>query len=82
MHLAAAVPNFAWLEVRVSPTEPGRFSDPDIFPLQPVQDGSRLLVSDKPGLGVDVNEELVQKQTFAYWEAPHLRRRDGSYTNW
>ncbi len=82
MHLAAAVPNFAWLEVRVSPTEPGRFSDPDIFPVQPVQDGSKLLVSDAPGLGVDVNEELVIKQSFAFWEAPHLRRRDGSYTNW
>lgn len=82
MHLAAAVPNFAWLEVRVSPTEPGKFSDPDIFPVQPVQDGPRLIVSDTPGLGVDVNEELVIKQAFAFWEAPHLRRRDGSYTNW
>ena len=81
-HLAAAVPNFAWLEVRVSPTEPGRFSDPDLFPSQPVQDGPRLLIPDAPGLGVEVNEELVAKQSFKFWEAPHLRRRDGSVTNW
>ncbi len=81
-HLAAAVPNFAWLEVRVSPTEPGRFTDPDIFPSQLVQDGPRLIIPDTPGLGVDVDEEYIQKQEFKFWEAPHLRRRDGSYTNW
>jgi galactonate dehydratase len=82
MHLAAAVPNFAWLEVRVSPTEQGQFSDPELFPVGPVQDGSRLLVSDAPGLGIEVNEALVAKQSFKFWEAPHLHRRDGSYTNW
>ncbi len=81
-HLAAAVPNFAWLEVRVSPTEKGKFSDPDIFPSQLVQDGARLIIPDAPGLGVDVNEEYIAKQEFKFWEAPHLRRRDGSYTNW
>ena len=36
---------------------------------------------DAPGLGVEVNEELVEKQSFKFWEAPHLRR-DGSVTNW
>jgi galactonate dehydratase len=81
-HLAAAAPNFAWLEVRVSPTERGRFSDPDIFPTQPVQDGARLGILDGPGLGIEVNEEAVRKQSFKFWEAPHLHRRDGSYTNW
>jgi galactonate dehydratase len=81
-HLAAAAPNFAWLEVRVSPTEQGQFTDPDLFPSQLVQDGPRLLIPDTPGLGVDVNEELVAKQAFKFWEAPHLRRRDGSHTNW
>jgi galactonate dehydratase len=82
VHLAAAVPNFAWLEVRISPTEPGRFSDPDIFPVQPQLDGARFPVLDTPGLGIEVNEELIRKQEFKFWEAPHLRRRDGSYTNW
>ncbi|MBX3014887.1 MAG: mandelate racemase/muconate lactonizing enzyme family protein [Caldilineaceae bacterium] len=82
IHLAAAVPNFAWLEVRVSPTEPGRFSDPDIFPVQPTLTGAHFPILDTPGLGVEVNEELILKQEFKFWEAPHLRRRDGSYTNW
>lgn len=82
IHLAAAVPNFAWLEVRVSPTEPGRFSDPEIFPVQPTLDDTRFPVLDTPGLGVEVNEELIQSQELKLWEAPHLHRRDGSYTNW
>ena len=82
VHLAAAVPNFAWLEVRSSPTEAGQFYDPDWFPVQAQQDGARYLVPDAPGLGVEFNEERAKAAEFQYWEAPHLRRRDGSYTNW
>jgi len=81
IHLAAAVPNFAWLEVRVSPTE-DRKLDWDLFPEQPTLEGTRFPVLDKPGLGVDFNEELAAKQPFKYWEAPHLHKRDGSHTNW
>ncbi len=82
VHLAAAVPNFAWLEVRVSPTENLNFYDDELFPVQPKLVGSSFPVSDLPGLGVDVNEELIKQQSFKFWEAPHLSRRDGSYTNW
>jgi galactonate dehydratase len=82
IHLAAAVPNFAWLEVRVSPTEQGRFTDDELFPVQPQLDGPRFPVPDTPGLGVEVNEELAARQEFQFWEAPHLYKRDGSYTNW
>ena len=32
VHLAAAVPNFSWLEHRVTPTEKGRFLDDELFP--------------------------------------------------
>ena len=82
VHLAAAVPNFAWLEIRVSPTEnAGRYDD-DLFPVQPKLEGDRIPVPDGPGLGVEFNEDLVAEQRFKFWEAPHLRRRDGSYTNW
>ena len=35
-----------------------------------------------PGLGVEVDEALVAKQSYRHWEAPHLVRRDGSVTNW
>ncbi len=82
VHLAAAVPNFAWLEVRASPTEEGGFYDRDLFPEQPVQEGSRIWVPDTPGLGVEFNEALASGQTFRFWEAPHLHREDGSLTNW
>jgi galactonate dehydratase len=82
IHLAAAVPNFAWLEVRVSPTENLGFDDSDLFPVQPRLEGSRFPVPDTPGLGVEFTEALASRQSFRFWEAPHLHRRDGSYTNW
>lgn len=82
VHLAAAVPNFSWLEVRVSPTEQSRSQDEDLFPVQMVLEGDRFPVPDGPGLGVELNEEMAAEQAFKYWEAPHLNKRDGSYTNW
>ena len=81
-HFSAAVPNFAWLETRVSPTEQLGFHDPDWFPTQLHQDEYRLMVPDAPGLGVEFNEERALRTEFRYWEPPHLRRRDGSVTNW
>jgi galactonate dehydratase len=82
VHMAAAVTNFAWLEVRSSPTERLGFDDSDVFPVQLKLEGSRYPVPDTPGLGVDFNEELASRQALKLWEAPHLHRRDGSYTNW
>jgi len=82
VHFAAAVPNFAWLEVRASPTEDLSFYDRDLFPVQPVMGGPTIPVSDRPGLGVEVNEDLAAEQTFKFAEAPHWHRRDGSHTNW
>ncbi|MAE61241.1 MAG: galactonate dehydratase [Planctomycetaceae bacterium] len=81
-HLAAAVPNFAWLEIRSSPSEELNFYDPDWFPTQPVVDGDTIVVPDTPGLGVEFNEEAAKNAEFNFTESPHLRRRDGSYTNW
>ena len=82
VHLAAAVANFAWLEVRVSPTERSGFDDSDMFPVQLKMEGHRYPVPTAPGLGVDFNEEMARKQSLKLWEAPHLHKRDGSYTNW
>ena len=82
VHLAAAVPNFAWLEARVRPTESSGSQDGELFPQQLQLEGDRFPVPDTPGLGVDVDEEAVAAQDFRFWEAPHLHRRDGSYTNW
>ena len=32
--------------------------------------------------GVDFDEGLAASQRFKFSESPHLRRDDGSYTNW
>jgi galactonate dehydratase len=82
VHLAAAVANFAWLEVRVSPTENLGFDDSEWFPVQLKLEGNRFPVPTGPGLGVEFNEALAKQHMLKFWEAPHLHRRDGSYTNW
>ncbi|MBZ9883736.1 MULTISPECIES: mandelate racemase/muconate lactonizing enzyme family protein [unclassified Mesorhizobium] len=81
VHLAAAVPNFAWLETRAPERKLG-FDSSDFFPVQPRLDGTDYPVGDLPGLGVEVNEKAIKAQSFRFWEAPHLKRRDGSVTNW
>ena len=83
VHFAAAVANFSWLETRASPAETHLgFDNSEFFPVQPRLDGAHYPVSDAPGLGVEVNEALIQQQSFKFWEAPHLKRHDGSVTNW
>jgi galactonate dehydratase len=88
IHLAAAVPNFAWLEVRTTQAENLYYGQAGVndaerlFSTQPRLDGVVFPVPDTPGLGVELNEELAQQQTWQFWEAPHWRRRDGSVTNW
>ncbi|MBM3956767.1 MAG: mandelate racemase/muconate lactonizing enzyme family protein [Gemmatimonadetes bacterium] len=81
VHLGAAVPNFAWLETFKSPWAPDRHEDPRIFPKMLELEDARFPVPDEPGLGVEVNEAALT-EPFRFWEAPHLHRRDGSYTNW
>ncbi|MEO1017638.1 MAG: mandelate racemase/muconate lactonizing enzyme family protein [Pseudomonadota bacterium] len=80
VHLGAAVPNFAWLEVAA---DDGR-NDRSIFPQQVKLEGANYVVPDTPGLGIEVNQEAVIEAAseFSFWEAPHLRRADGSVTNW
>ena len=81
-HLACAVPNFASLEIfETGPGEQGQFYDREIYPVQPEIVGDRLHLADRPGLGVEVDEEALG-EAFRFAEFPHLRRRDGSVTNW
>jgi galactonate dehydratase len=82
LHLSAAVPNFSWMEIRMSPTEDLQLYDAPLFPVQPQMSGNGVPVTDTPGLGIEVDEELAQRHAFRFWEAPHLRRLDGSVTNW
>ena len=78
VHLGAAVPNFAWLEVNMD-----RAEDPnlEIFPEQVVFEGNGYQVPDRPGLGVEVDESKLN-EPFRFWEASHPHRADGSHTNW
>ena len=82
VHFAASVANFSWLETRHSAVENLGFDNSDLFPVQPKIENARYPVSDAPGLGVEVNEDAIHAQEFRFWEAPHLKRRDGSVTNW
>ena len=81
VHLAAAVPNFAWLETRAPGSQAGlrqfRF-----LPGAAAARRRRLSGRRPAGLGVEVNEAAVQAESLRFWEAPHLKRRDGSVTNW
>ncbi|MEZ5862436.1 MAG: enolase C-terminal domain-like protein, partial [Geminicoccaceae bacterium] len=83
VHFAAAVANFAWLETRASPAETHLgFDDSEVFPVQVRLDGAAYPVPTAPGLGVEVDEKRLARDAFRFWEAPHLRRHDGSVTNW
>ena len=78
IHFGAAVPNFAWLEVR---EREFTFED-ELFPAQHRLDGTGFSLPQGPGLGVEFDEERAAAQEWKFWEAPHQHRRDGSYTNW
>lgn len=82
VHMAAAVANFSWLETRQTSVEQLGFHDPVIFPKQVQLEGPVYVVPDGPGLGVEVNEDAIRNQEAAHVEPPHLRRPDGSVTNW
>jgi galactonate dehydratase len=81
VHMAAAVPNFSWMEIRESPTEHLGFYDAELFPTQMAQDGPRFPIPDVPGLGVELNEELAASRPYQASKQNFLRRRDGSLTN-
>ena len=81
LHLAAATAQYAWLEERW-PEKIFSF-DRQMFPQMPLADGVTHLVPDGPGLGVEFDPEApLAKAAIKLWEAPHLRRPDGSHTNW
>jgi galactonate dehydratase len=81
IHLAAAVPNFAWLEIRESPTETQNRYDFELFVQRPLADGAYFPVPEGPGLGVEVDEEMAAQRPAEFTSGPLLRRRDGSVTN-
>ncbi|MDB5588998.1 MAG: Galactonate dehydratase [Devosia sp.] len=83
IHFSAAVANFFALETRANPTDLYNGTPTaEMFPQMPMLDGAVYKVPDGPGLGIEVNEAALTAASFKFWEAPHLRRRDGSVTNW
>ncbi len=82
IHLAAASPNFSWLEEVNTHAQQMGTNDKEVYPVQPMLEGTRYPVPNGPGLGVEVNEDLITNRTFKPIEIPRLRREDGSYTNW
>ena len=78
VHFAAAVANFAWLEMRASPTELYLgFDDAEIFPSSRASKAPSIAVGDAPGLGVEVDEALVKTAELQVLgsaaSAPHRR---------
>lgn len=73
-----AVPNFG---VQEQPRKPGD-TLADVVPVQPEWEDGYLLPPDRPGLGIEFDREAARKHPFEMAELPHLRRADGSLTNW
>lgn len=80
IQVCAASPNVAWCEL--APYESHSKDHDKYFSGRPIPENGAYQIADRPGLGIDVNEELIQEQSFKYWEAPRLYRPDGGYTNW
>jgi galactonate dehydratase len=83
VHLAAAVPNFAWAECRETPGEENRSQDSPIFIDRLRLEGARYPVPSAPGLGIDIDDAKLAEAAYSgLYESPHLHRSDGGLTNW
>jgi galactonate dehydratase len=85
VHLSAAIPNLSYVECWETPDEIMDRQNSPAFSKRLRLSGSAFDVPSEPGLGIEVNEDEVRrlaKEPFRYSEMPHLRRRDGSVTNW
>jgi L-alanine-DL-glutamate epimerase-like enolase superfamily enzyme len=78
LHLNLSCPNFG---VQEQPYRPGTFLT-DVVPMQPEWEEGHLLPPAPPGLGVEFDREAATRRPFRRVELPHLRRPDGSVTNW
>jgi galactonate dehydratase len=78
LHLNLACPNFG---VQEQPRKPAELL-PEVVPVQPAWDDGYLLPPTRPGLGVEFDRAAAARFPFRSTELPHLRRRDGSFTNW
>jgi galactonate dehydratase len=78
LQLNLATSNFG---VQEQPRKPGT-TLMDVVPVQPEWQDGYLLAPTRPGLGIEFDREAAKKHPFQMAELPHLRRLDGSFTNW
>ncbi len=78
LHLNLSAPNFGVMEL---PRRPGE-SMADVVLNQPEWEDGYLLPPTQPGLGIEFDREAIKNYPFEITELPHLRREDGSFTNW
>jgi galactonate dehydratase len=80
---ACAQLNFAspLVGVQEQPTKPYVLL-PDVVPVQMEWKDGYIYPPTRPGLGVEFDRELAKKSPFSMYEVPHLKRADGSVTNW
>jgi mannonate dehydratase len=77
VHVDVSIPNFGVQEMVFFP-EVTR----EVLPGAPEFKDGHMVVSDAPGLGTDVNEELARKYPYKRAYLPTARRRDGSVQDW
>ncbi len=82
LHMATATAIFCATETHQTFNAGQAFHDARIFPVQPVLIGTSYPVPTGPGLGIEVDEDALNRAVALAWEPPHLRRADGGYTNW
>ncbi len=78
LHLDLASSNFGVQEL---PRKPGTYMT-DVFPVQLEWEGGYLLAPDRPGLGVEFDEDAANRHSFQMGRGPLLHREDGAFTNW
>lgn len=75
LHVAGSIPNFLCQE-QVSLGE-GYIKDPFVI------DNGHINLSNKPGLGIEVDEEFIRSQIYpGNWDTPRYYNDDGSFTEW
>ena len=68
--------------VQEIPRRPGTF-DTDMFPVQIEWSEGYAFAPDRPGLGIEMDEDVVEsRRTKPGRWPPLLRRNDGAFTNW
>ena len=78
LHLNLATSNFG---VQEQPRRTGEVLA-DVVPVQPDWEDGYLLPPARPGLGIEFDREAAKAYPFRQAELTHLRRLDGSFTNW